>query len=142
MSGGEGRGSGDRGDDPDKTPWITVDKKKKRSGGGNNPGGGEPSGGGGFNRGGVGPYGRGGRSGGGHPYHGGGFSPSRGQGGGDRGAGSGYQQSPRGQPRPGYEPRPYAPTPPRKVIASREAASPSSSGPVGKHCFPIYLRAL
>ena len=142
MSGGEGRGSGDRGDDPDKTPWITVDKKKKRSGGGNNPGGGEPSGGGGFNRGGVGPYGRGGRSGGGPPYHGGGFSPSRGQGGGDRGAGRGYQQSPRGQPRPGYEPRSYASTPPRKVIASREAASPSSSGPVGKHCFPIYLRAL
>ncbi|XP_047078814.1 protein argonaute 2-like [Lolium rigidum] len=112
-------------------------------GGGFNRGGDGQYGGGGFNRGGDGQYGgggfnRGGRSGGGARYHGGDGSPSRVQGGGGRGAGRGYQHQAQGQPRHDYVRPPYSP----RRTASRDMASPSSSGPVGRAVIPNEVKLL
>ncbi|CAM0947366.1 unnamed protein product [Alopecurus aequalis] len=168
MSGAGGSGPGDGGDDPNN-PWTVAGKKKR--GGGDPYGrgaadrvGDDPHGGGGINRGGVVPYGGGNNRGGGFNNQGGGFnnrggsgmrgggprydggrgSPGRAQGGGGRGSGRGfgYQHLGRGQPRPGYDPRQYAPTPERKGIASSETASSSSSRPLGRAIVPKQVKIL
>ncbi|KAM0845512.1 hypothetical protein ACQ4PT_056315 [Festuca glaucescens] len=149
--GGANRGGGgiDRGgDDPYGGGGFNRGGDGRYGGGGFNRGGDGQYGGGGFNRGGDGHYGggginRGGRSGGGARFHGGGphysggdGSPSRVQGGGGRGAGRGYQHPAQGQPRYDYG-RGYSPRP-----ASREMASSSSSGPVGRAVIPNEVKLL